>query len=169
MANIDINYVFFIGGLLLTIAILASKLSAVFGTPILLLFLAIGMLSGEDGIFFHIVYNDYSSAYFIANLMLEGVRMSGSILSIQMGLSMSEALDPATGVNATEISRLYVYLATLIFLATGAYQFLFASLLSSFQGIPMGVFPLFNADIVNSMLQIFGICKKIHYLLSYKN
>lgn len=79
MANIDINYVFFIGGLLLTIAILASKLSAVFGTPILLLFLAIGMLSGEDGIFFHIVYNDYSSAYFIANLMLAVILLDGGL------------------------------------------------------------------------------------------
>ena len=79
MANIDINYVFFIGGLLLTIAILASKLSAVFGTPILLLFLAIGMLSGEDGVFFHIVYNDYSSAYFIANLMLAVILLDGGL------------------------------------------------------------------------------------------
>lgn len=104
---------------------------------------------------------------FIANLMIEGVRMSGSILSIQMGLSMSEALDPATGVNSTEISRLYVYLATLIFLATGAYQFLFASLLSSFQGIPMGVFPLFNADIVNSMLQVFAQCFKIAFGVAF--
>ena len=52
---------------------------------------------------------------FTANLIIEGVRMSGSILSIQMGLSMSEALDPATGVNATELSRLYIYLTILIF------------------------------------------------------
>ncbi len=104
---------------------------------------------------------------FVANLMIEGVRMSGSILSIQMGLSMSEALDPATGVNSTEISRLYVYLATLIFLASGAYQFLFAAFLNSFQGIPMGIFPLFDTNIINSLMQIFSQCFKIAFGVAF--
>ena len=55
---------------------------------------------------------------FVANLIIEGVRMAGSIISIQMGLSMSEALDPATGVSSTELSRVYIYVTTLIFLSS---------------------------------------------------
>ena len=53
---------------------------------------------------------------FIANLIIEGVRMAGNIFAIQMGLSMSEALDPATGISSNEISKIYIYLTTLIFL-----------------------------------------------------
>ena len=36
---------------------------------------------------------------FLANLIFEGVRMTGNIIAIQTGLSMSEALDPATGIG----------------------------------------------------------------------
>lgn len=79
MENIDLNYVCFIGGVLLTFSIFASKLSKVVGTPLLLLFLAIGMLCGEDGIVLHIVYNDYSSAFYIANMMLALILLDGGL------------------------------------------------------------------------------------------
>lgn len=82
-ANVDqlnsIYYIFFIAGLLLTFAILASKLSSIFGTPLLLLFLAIGMLTGEDGIFINIHYNDYDGAYFFANFMLALIILDGGL------------------------------------------------------------------------------------------
>ena len=100
---------------------------------------------------------------FTANLIIEGVRMSGSILSIQMGLSMSEALDPATGVNATELSRLYIYLTILIFLATGAYQMLFIALFNSFSALPMGVFPIFDANIISTLVTLFAQVFKIAF------
>lgn len=100
---------------------------------------------------------------FVANLIIEGVRMSGSILAIQMGLSMSEALDPATGINATELSRIYVYLATLVFLSTGAYQMLFIAVFNSFSAIPMGVFPAFNPEVVSAMVQLFAQLFKIAF------
>jgi len=93
---------------------------------------------------------------FVANLILEGVRMAGSIFSIQMALSMSEALDPATGVSSSEISRIYIYLATLVFLATGAYQMLFVSVYGSFSALPIGNFPLFDAQVVNSLMELFA-------------
>lgn len=93
---------------------------------------------------------------FIANLILEGVRMAGNIFSIQMALSMSEALDPATGISSNEISRIYIYLATLIFLATGAYQMLFMTVFGSFSALPIGSFPLFDAQVINSILILFS-------------
>lgn len=93
---------------------------------------------------------------FIANLILEGVRMAGNIFSIQMALSMSEALDPATGISSNEISKIYIYLATLIFLATGAYQILFMTVFGSFSTLPIGSFPLFDAQVINSILILFA-------------
>lgn len=104
MESVDINYVFFIGGMLLTFAILASKLSSIVGTPLLLLFLAIGMLSGEDGVFIKIVYNDYTSAYYIANLMLALILLDGGLRTNykQMRSVASESIILATvGVVVT--------------------------------------------------------------------
>ncbi|MEF2912730.1 MAG: potassium/proton antiporter [Succinivibrio sp.] len=79
MPEFDMNYAFFIIGVLLIFAIFASKLSSFFGTPLLLLFLAIGMLTGEDGIILHIHYTDYSSAFLIANLMLAVILLDGGL------------------------------------------------------------------------------------------
>ncbi len=79
MDNNDLYHVVFIGGVLLTVSIFASKLSKLVGTPLLLLFLAIGMLCGEDGVVLHIVYNDYTSAFYIANLMLALILFDGGL------------------------------------------------------------------------------------------
>ena len=103
---------------------------------------------------------------FVANLIIEGVRMSGNIFSIQMALSMSEALDPATGISSNEISKLYIYLTTLIFLATGAYQFLFITIFGSFSSIPIGNFVLFDAQIINSFMILFAQIFKIAFGLA---
>lgn len=114
MESFDINYVFFIGGTLLTIAVLASRLSSFFGAPILLLFLAIGMLTGEDGPFIKIIYNDYSSAFFISNLMLAIILLDGGLrTNVKMFRSVaSESLLLATaGVIVTSgITGLAAYL-----------------------------------------------------------
>ncbi|MCR5083944.1 MAG: potassium/proton antiporter [Succinivibrionaceae bacterium] len=79
MSDLDVNYVFFIGGLLLAVSVLASKVSSLMGTPLLLLFLAIGMMSGEDGIIIQIDYSDYTSAYLISNLMLALILLDGGL------------------------------------------------------------------------------------------
>ena len=100
---------------------------------------------------------------FVANLILEGVRMAGNIISIQTGLSMSEALDPATGVASNDISRIYIYLATMVFLAIGAHQMLFIALNGSFVTLPIGTFPLFDAQTVQSLLILFAQIFKISF------
>ncbi len=79
MSGFDLNTVVFIVGVLLTIAVMGSKVSSFISAPILLLFLGIGMLSGEEGIIFHIIYNDYASAYFISNIMLALIILDGGL------------------------------------------------------------------------------------------
>ena len=103
---------------------------------------------------------------YVANLLIEGARMAGSILSIQMGLSISEALDPATGVSSNILSRIYIYFATLVFLATGAANMLFATLYSSFETIPCGVFVVFDSNIVQSMIHLFAYLFKISFAIA---
>ncbi len=100
---------------------------------------------------------------FVANLIIEAARMVGNILSIQMGLSISEALDPATGISSNILSRIYIYFATLIFISTGACNMLFSIVYSSFSSIPMGIFTIFNSNMVQSMIQLFSYLFKIAF------
>ena len=93
---------------------------------------------------------------FIADLVFQGIKMSGSILSIQMGFSMSDILDPSTGEHQTTISSMYVYLATLVFFATGAHQWLFEAVYLSFNAIPIGFWGFVSGGLVQSILHLSG-------------
>lgn len=57
-----------IGAGLIALSILSSTLAFRFGTPLLLVFLCIGLIAGEDGL--GLVFNDPELAYFIGSLAL---------------------------------------------------------------------------------------------------
>ena len=61
------NTLFLLAGLLLFISVVASTLSARLGVPLLLLFLGVGMLAGEDGPG-RIVFNDFHAASMVSQL-----------------------------------------------------------------------------------------------------
>ena len=59
----DAIYTFFlVGGSLMALSILASRLSSMMGVPLLLIFLGLGMLAGEEGVL-GVVFDDYSMAF----------------------------------------------------------------------------------------------------------
>lgn len=73
-----INALFLLAGLLLFISVLASTVSARLGLPLLLLFLGVGMLAGEDGPG-GIVFNDYFIATLIGQLALAVILLDGGL------------------------------------------------------------------------------------------
>ena len=86
----------FVGSILAVLCILASILSRRFGAPLLLVFLILGMLAGEDGLG-GITFNDFSLAFLLGNLALAiiifdgglGTRKSTFRVSLKPALSLA--------------------------------------------------------------------------------
>jgi NhaP-type Na+/H+ and K+/H+ antiporter len=67
-----------LGGVLGVLSILAGLLSRRIGAPVLLAFLALGMLAGEDGPL-GIPYDDFGSAYLIGSVALAVILLEGGL------------------------------------------------------------------------------------------
>ncbi|MGO1751236.1 MAG: potassium/proton antiporter, partial [Psychroflexus sp.] len=67
--NLTIENILLVGSLLLFISTIAGKTSYKYGVPVLILFLAIGMLAGADGIG-GIYFDDPKIAQFIGIISL---------------------------------------------------------------------------------------------------
>lgn len=113
--NLTIENILLVGSLLLFISIVAGKTSYRFGVPTLLLFLAIGMLAGSEGIG-GIHFDDPKVAQFIGIVSLNFILFSGGLSTnwkavkpiLREGLALS-----TVGVLLTAVSLGYfVWLIT---------------------------------------------------------
>ena len=73
-----VNTTLLLGALLLFISVAASVVSSRFGFPLLLVFLVVGMLAGEDGPG-GLTFNDYDASFLVANLALAVILLDGGL------------------------------------------------------------------------------------------
>ncbi|WP_294035514.1 potassium/proton antiporter [uncultured Moraxella sp.] len=98
-----LNIFYIVASILIFISIMTSTLSARLGVPLLLFFLAVGMLAGEEGVM-GIQFADYNLANFIGQAALACILLDGglrtSLHSFRVGLKPAITL-ASWGVLAT--------------------------------------------------------------------
>jgi cell volume regulation protein A len=101
-----INLVLLAGSALIVAGILSSLVAQRFGAPLLLVFLGIGMLIGEDGPG-GVAFGDYSTAYMIGSVALAVILFDGGLrtrLSSFQGVFAPSVLLASGGVLATALA-----------------------------------------------------------------
>src|SRR5262245_47877013 len=73
-----VNQFIFIGALLILFSILAGMVSSRLGAPLLLVFLVLGMLAGEDGLL-HLGFSDYRATFAVGSIALAIILFEGGL------------------------------------------------------------------------------------------
>ena len=93
---------------------------------------------------------------FCANLVFVAAELGVNMFSIQMGLSISQALNPATGTNSPIITQAFTLLLTMVFISLNAHQWLFSAVYSSFAHVPIGYSFIFDGALVQKVIYMTG-------------
>jgi flagellar biosynthetic protein FliR len=94
------------------------------------------------------------------NIVFDGVQMAGQVLSVQMGYSLVNILDPQTQVESTVVATFHQMIAMLIFLRLNIHLFILRALVDSFIYVPpsSGHFrPLFTIATLQAGAGVFAI------------
>lgn len=75
---------------------------------------------------------------FVANIVFIGVEIAADLLSMQMGLTAAQGLNPMTGDTSPIFTQAYTLMAAMIFIALNAWQWIFAAIFKTFQILPPG-------------------------------
>ncbi|HSO07746.1 MAG TPA: potassium/proton antiporter [Pelomicrobium sp.] len=98
-----VNQLILFGGLLALIAIMMTAVASRTGAPLLLIFLLVGMLAGEDGVG-GVRFDDYETVFFVGNLALAVILFDGGLRTryqtFRAGLAPAVSL-ATVGVAAT--------------------------------------------------------------------
>jgi flagellar biosynthetic protein FliR len=96
----------------------------------------------------------------VTNIVFDGVQMAGQVLSVQMGYSLVNILDPQTQVESTVVATFHQTIAMLIFLRLNVHFWILRALAHSFEYLPpsTGHFgAAFTSEAVHGGAAVFSI------------
>lgn len=99
-----------------------------------------------------------------ANLVFDAVQMAGQVLSIQMGYSLVNILDPQTQVESTVVALFHQTVAMLVFLSLNVHHALLRVIANSFEYLPVGaaqIRPFFTAAVLKIGGSVFSLGMQI--------
>lgn len=106
-----------LGGVLGLLSILAGLISRRVGAPVLLVFLGLGMLAGDDGVL-GIPYDDFGSAYLIGSVALAVILLEGGLKT--PGAMFRIAFWPAAVLATIGVALTAVILGVTVSIVDGA-------------------------------------------------
>jgi flagellar biosynthetic protein FliR len=93
---------------------------------------------------------------FIANIVFISVEIASDLVSMQVGLTAAQALNPMTGDTLPILSQAYTILASMIFIGLNGYKWLFAAIYKTFQLFPPGYGFNFTGAFVHNVVFLSG-------------
>lgn len=101
----------------------------------------------------------------VTQFILQTFVILGQILGMQSSLGFASMVDPANGQNTPVLGQLFMFLATLFFLATDGHLKMIQFVIMSFKTLPIGSGALTTAD-YREMAGWFGIMFKMALSMS---
>lgn len=91
---------------------------------------------------------------FVSNIIFVGVEISADLLSMQMGLTAAQALNPMTGDTSPILSEAYIILASMIFLGINGFQWIFSAIYKTFFLMAPGYDFFINGTVAHNIIVI---------------
>lgn len=91
---------------------------------------------------------------FVADIVFIGVEISAELLSMQMGLTAAQALNPMTGDTSPILSQAYTILASMIFIGMNGFHWIFSALYKSFQILAPGYSFTVSGNLANNIIML---------------
>jgi len=89
------------------------------------------------------------------SLVLQAAQMAGSLIDMQMGLSMSQVMNPVSGISSTVISQFKYMLAVVVFLSIDGHHMMLQAFSQSYGSMP-GLSMEHLPQMKDSLVGLFG-------------
>lgn len=114
---------------------------------------------------------------FAATICNSIVNLAGSVIDMEVGLSMVNLVDPATKESVTVSGVFYQYMVTLLLITTGLHQYLIKAFAETYTLIPVNGAMFDNDHLINSFINFmsesfsiaFRICLPIFAIMILLN
>ncbi len=82
---------------------------------------------------------------YLASLPLIGMQMGGHVMGQQMGMALARDVNPESGAESAVVGEFFFMLALAVFLIMGGHHAILATLVGSYDHVPLGAFQEFGS------------------------